>query len=174
MRTYPALRTIASLIKILTILGVIVGLASIVGAIIGAASAGANTTVSGLAVFAQTVGLALGALLGWASAELLLVFANAGEDVASILARLAQTSASLTEAANVSRRSAAGVELPPARGFVAVPEAAARDPQQAAAERLYRQRVAEKKCVTCGVPLNFARASIEQKQKCPACEGASR
>lgn len=84
MRSYPALRTVAFLIKILAVLGV-------AGAFLVAAAAGALSSSSdepgvGIAIAIYAIGGALfGGLFAWATAELLLVFANMGEDIGRLV-----------------------------------------------------------------------------------------
>lgn len=83
-RSYPALRVLAVLLKIATGIGALGGLIAGIDAASGAGSGGAGFFTF-LAFLLLT---ALICVVIWASAELLLLFANMGEDIGKMSATL--------------------------------------------------------------------------------------
>lgn len=75
MRSYPALRMTAMLIKV----------ATGIGAVLGLISSPFMMTEGFLFGLLSLVGTFAATLLMWASAELILVFANMGEDVSRLV-----------------------------------------------------------------------------------------
>lgn len=175
MRKYPALRTIAVLIKVVVAASVFVsGLTLLV-----------MLQREPLAALAVAPLLVLGAILGWSLAESLLVLVNGGEDLAMLLEQQRAATRVLEDLVDITRRASVPRPERPATPDVpapvpAKPSAAPDAPTPAPAkpsapppnvsERLRQQRRAENKCVDCGLPLNFARVSIEKKEQCGACE----
>lgn len=78
MRHYPALRTIASVIKVVTVIACI---SSFYFSCSMAAEGGPGLATAALSV----LGTAIAALFSWALAEIILVFVNMGEDISKML-----------------------------------------------------------------------------------------
>ncbi|MCK6548450.1 hypothetical protein L6R52_21560 [Myxococcota bacterium] len=125
-----------------------------------------------LAALAVAPLLVLGAILGWSLAESLLVLVNGGEDLAMLLEQQRAATRVLEDLVDITRRASAphperspAPDTPPP-----VPAKASGAPPPNVPDRVRQQRRSENKCVDCGLPLNFARVSIEKKEQCAACE----
>ena len=182
MRSYPALRIIAAIIKVVTVLVT----AACVGVVVMLPAGSPDWLYVSLAA-----GTAYLALAGWASAELLLVLACGGEDLGAMLAQTRAGSEMSAKHLELMERFVKLSELVPIHSpspltppTVTPPptEGAPRsEPEPAGevapysvrapkSEKLRARRQAEGKCTECGTPLNFARVSIEKKTVCPACD----
>lgn len=182
MRSYPALRIIAAITKVVTVLAT----AACVGVVVMLPAGSPDWLYVSLAA-----GTAYLALAGWASAELLLVLACGGEDLSAMLAQTRAGSEMSAKHLELMDRIVKLSELVPIHApSPLAPTAVAPAPTEDAprsepepagevapysvrapkSEKLRDRHLAEGKCTECGTPLNFARVSIEKKTACNACE----
>ena len=92
MRSYPVLRTIASIIKVLAVIGGILGILVALFSL-----------REGFLVFLLTAfGTGLGVLLQWAAAEIILLFVDSADNVAAIRAHLLDEGRSAASAPQAS------------------------------------------------------------------------